>query len=156
MIKVFANGLGDQGSIPGQVIPKTQKWYLVKPCLTLRIIRYGPRVKWSNLGKGVAPSPTSQCCSYWKGSLRVTLNYGHQLYLFTFPEKNSLVNKGGNYILFLYFQTTAAILCVKILHLCLAIIINEPELICLHTVKWFQVLLSNTKYSICFLSFVCS
>ena len=23
--RVFANGLGDQGSIPGQVIPKTQK-----------------------------------------------------------------------------------------------------------------------------------
>ena len=36
---VFANGLGDQGSIPGQVIPKTQKWYLMLPCLTLNIIR---------------------------------------------------------------------------------------------------------------------
>ncbi len=23
--------------------------------------------------------------------------------------------------------------------------LNEPELICLHTVKWFQVLLSNTN-----------
>ena len=28
MSKVFANGLGDQGSIPGQVIPKTQKMVL--------------------------------------------------------------------------------------------------------------------------------
>ena len=30
MSRVFTNGLGDQGSIPGQVIPKTQKngtWY---------------------------------------------------------------------------------------------------------------------------------
>ena len=26
------------------------------PCLTLSIIRYGPRVKWSNPGKAVAPS----------------------------------------------------------------------------------------------------
>ena len=26
--------------------------------------------------------------------------------------------------------------------------LNEPELICLHTVKWFQVLLSNTSNSI--------
>ena len=25
MSRVFANGLGDQGSIPGQVMPKTQK-----------------------------------------------------------------------------------------------------------------------------------
>ena len=25
MSRVFVNGLGDQGSIPGQVIPKTQK-----------------------------------------------------------------------------------------------------------------------------------
>ena len=28
MSKVFANGLGNQGSIPGQVIPKTQKMVL--------------------------------------------------------------------------------------------------------------------------------
>ena len=42
---VFANGSGDLGSIPGRVIPKTQKWYLMPPCLTLSIIRYGSRVK---------------------------------------------------------------------------------------------------------------
>ena len=30
--------------------------------------------------EGVAPSPTSWCCSYRKGSLRVTLDYGRQLY----------------------------------------------------------------------------
>ena len=28
MVRVFANGLGDQGSIPGQVKPKTQKMVL--------------------------------------------------------------------------------------------------------------------------------
>ena len=37
------------------------------------------KVKWSNPGKGVAPSPTSRCRSYRKGSLRVTLDYGRQL-----------------------------------------------------------------------------
>ena len=58
---LFANGPGDLGSIPGRVIPKTQKWYLMPPCLTLSIIRYGSRVKWSNPGKGVAPSPTPWC-----------------------------------------------------------------------------------------------
>ena len=31
--------------------------------------------------KGVAPSPTHWCSSYRKGSLRVTLDYGRQLYL---------------------------------------------------------------------------
>ena len=36
---VFTNGLGDQGSIPGQVIPKIQKWYLMPPCLSLINIR---------------------------------------------------------------------------------------------------------------------
>ena len=30
------------------------KWYLMLPCFTLCIIRYVSRVKWSNLGKGVA------------------------------------------------------------------------------------------------------
>ena len=80
-VRVFANGPGDLGSIPGRVIPKTQKkWYLMPPCLTLSIIRYGSRVKWSNPGKGVAPFPTPWCSSYRKGSLRVTLDYGRQLY----------------------------------------------------------------------------
>ena len=34
-------------------------------------------------GKGVAPFPTPWCSSYRKGSLRVTLDYGRQLYLLT-------------------------------------------------------------------------
>ena len=66
--RVFANGLGDLGSVPGHVIPKTLKWYLIPPCLALSNIRYVSRVKWSNPGKGVAPSPTPRCSSYWKGA----------------------------------------------------------------------------------------
>ena len=54
---------------------RLKKWYL-----TLSIIRFGSRVKWSNPGKGVAPSPTPGCSSYRKASLRVTLDYGRQLY----------------------------------------------------------------------------
>ena len=38
------------------------------------------KVKWSNPEKGVAPSPTPQCSSCWKGCLLVTRDYGHQLY----------------------------------------------------------------------------
>ena len=33
--------------------------------------------------EGVAPSPTHWCSSYRKGSLRVTLDYGRQLYLYS-------------------------------------------------------------------------
>ena len=40
MVRVFANCPGDQGSIPGRVIIKTQKWYYN--------INYGSRVKQSN------------------------------------------------------------------------------------------------------------
>ena len=32
--------------------------------------------KRSNPGKGVAPSSTPQCSSYWKGSFQVALDYG--------------------------------------------------------------------------------
>ena len=59
------------------------KWYLMRPGVTLSITRYVSRVKWSNPGKGVAPSPTLRCSSYWKGSLRVIFDYGRQLYLLT-------------------------------------------------------------------------
>ena len=40
---------------------RLKKWYLMPFCLTLSIIRYRSRVKWSNPGKGVAPSPTPWC-----------------------------------------------------------------------------------------------
>ena len=49
---------------------RLKKWYLILLCLTLSIIRYISRVKWRNLGEGVAPSPTLRCSNYWKRSLR--------------------------------------------------------------------------------------
>ena len=55
---------------------------MIPPCLTLSIIRYVSRLKWSNPGKGVMPSTTARCSSYWKGSLLVALDYGSQLYFF--------------------------------------------------------------------------
>ena len=56
-----------------------KKWYLMSPCWKHRIIRYESRVKWSNPGKGVILFRISQCSNYWKGSLWITLDYGHQL-----------------------------------------------------------------------------
>ena len=56
---------------------------MIPPCLTHSNTRYESRLKWSNPGKGLAPSHT--CSSYCKGSLRVVLVYGRQLYIyFTF------------------------------------------------------------------------
>ena len=60
---------------------RLKKWYLIPPFLTLSNTRYVSRVKWSNPGKGVAPSPTPRCTSYWKGGLLVALDYSRQLYL---------------------------------------------------------------------------
>ena len=45
-----------RGSISGRVIPKTQKWYLMPPCLTINIIRYRSRIMLINPEKEVAPS----------------------------------------------------------------------------------------------------
>ena len=80
LIIEVASGPVDRGSIPGRVRQKTKKWYLMSPCLTLSIIRYGSRVKRSNPGNGEVPSSTHQCSSYWKGSVRVILDKGCQLY----------------------------------------------------------------------------
>ena len=79
--RVFTNGPGDLAQSLVASYQRLSKGYLIPPFLTLSNIRYISRVKWSNPGKGVAPSPTPRCSSYWKGSLLVTLNYGRQLYL---------------------------------------------------------------------------
>ena len=49
---------------------------MIPSWLILSNIRYVSRVKWSNPGNGIAPSPTPRCSSYWKGSLLVSLDYG--------------------------------------------------------------------------------
>ena len=82
MNRVFANGLVDQGSFPGRVIPKTQKIILDAALLNTQHnkIRIKSKVEqsweWNS-------APTTQCSSYWKGTLQVTLDYRHQLYLLT-------------------------------------------------------------------------
>ena len=71
---------------------RLKKWCLILRCLTLSIIRYVSRIKWSNPWKGVAPSTTPRCSSYWKESLRVSLYYCRQLYLLfeRFLNKSSI------------------------------------------------------------------
>ena len=56
MVRVFANGLGDLGSVPGRVIPKTQKMVLDASLLNTQ--HYKVRIKgkvgqsreWNSLG----------------------------------------------------------------------------------------------------------
>ena len=71
---VFANDPGDQGSIPGQVIPKIQKMVLDAALLNTQYYKVRIRVKWSNPGNGIAPSTIPWCSGYRKGSLRVTFD----------------------------------------------------------------------------------
>ena len=80
-VRVFANGPGDLGSIPGRVIPKTQKMVLDASLLNTQHYKVRIKGKVEQSREGVAPSPTPWCSSYRKGSLRATLNYGRQLYL---------------------------------------------------------------------------
>ena len=81
MSGVFTNGPGDQGSIPGRVILKTQK--MVLDAIFLNTWHYKVRIKgkveqsreWSG-----APQH-SEVVAIWKENLPVTLNEGHQFYL---------------------------------------------------------------------------
>ena len=80
-VRVFANRPGDMGSIPGRVIPKTPKMVLDASLLNTQHYKVRIKGKVERSREGVAPSPTPWCSSYRKGSLRVTLDYGRQLYL---------------------------------------------------------------------------
>ena len=54
------------------IFRQTQK--MVHAASLLNTQQYKVGVKWSNPGKGVAPSPTPRCSSYRKGCLRVTFD----------------------------------------------------------------------------------
>ena len=79
MVRVFSNDPGDWGSIPGRVISKTQK--MIIDISLLNTQHYKVESKWNNPGKGVTPPHTPWYRSYWKGSLRIALAYGRQLFL---------------------------------------------------------------------------
>ena len=86
-VRVFANGPGDLGSIPGRVIPKTQKMVLDASLLSTQHYKVRIKGKVEQSRKEVAPSPTHWCSSYRKGSLRVTLDYGRQLFIYIYIWK---------------------------------------------------------------------
>ena len=75
---MFGNGPVDRGSIRGRVIPKTQKWYLMHPCLTLQIIRYVSMVSGTIMGNEYRPLPHLGVVAIEKGAfgLRLANSYG--------------------------------------------------------------------------------
>ena len=64
MVRMFVNGPGDQGSIPGWVIMKTQEMVLDTSLLNTQHYKVQIKGQWSNPRKGVPPSPTSWCSNY--------------------------------------------------------------------------------------------
>ena len=60
MVSVFANGPGDLGSIPGQVLPKTQKEKKVLDATLLNTQHYKVRIK----GKVEQSKERSSCLLY--------------------------------------------------------------------------------------------
>ena len=109
MSRVFVNGQGDRSSIPGWVIPKTQK--MVLDAALRNTQHYKVRIKWSNPGNGVSPSPTHPCCSNWKrepsGYSRLRSTYISSMASF---GKIFLLPIYVIYILFLTFSFTFSFL----------------------------------------------
>ena len=60
---MFANGLGDLGSIPGRVIPKTFKMVLDTSLLCTKQYKVRIKGKVVQFREGVAPSTTPRCSS---------------------------------------------------------------------------------------------
>ena len=61
---MFANSPGERGSIPGRVLPKTQKKVLDASLLNTQHSKARIKGKWINSPKGVAPSPLPWYSSY--------------------------------------------------------------------------------------------
>ena len=80
--------------VQSQVSQRFLKWCFIPPCLTLSNKRHASRAKCSHPRKGEVPSPTRSCCSYWKESLLIALDYGRQLYLI--PKCSTMVRVFAN------------------------------------------------------------
>ena len=78
MGRVFANGPGDLGSIPGRVIPKTLKMVLDTSLLNTHQYKVRIEGKVQQSRERSSATPTPRCSSYWKGSLLVALDYGRR------------------------------------------------------------------------------
>ena len=87
--RLFTSSSVDWGSIPGWIIPKTQKMVLDTSLLNTQHYKIWIKNKWRNPEKGVAPSPTPWYSNYWKANLWVALNYGRPTYLLFIPKSKT-------------------------------------------------------------------
>ena len=90
---------------------------MILPCLTLSNIRYISSVKWSNPRKRVAPFPTPQCSSYWKGSLLVTLNHCRQLYLLLLYSNAGILLKKSQGKLMFVLSSQKTLLLIQLINI---------------------------------------
>ena len=74
----------DWNSVPGQVIPKTQKMVHDAFLLKTQYYKIWIKGKWSNPGKETTSSSKPLCSSYWKGSLQVALDYNWLTYIYIY------------------------------------------------------------------------
>ena len=72
--RVFANGAGDWGSIPGRVIPKTFKMVLDTSLLNTQHNKVRIKGKFEQSRGGSSALSTPRCSSNWIGSLLVALD----------------------------------------------------------------------------------
>ena len=71
MVRVFTNVLRDQGSIPGQIISKTQKMVLDASLLNTQHYKIPVKCKWSNAEKGVSSFLHLGVCAVEKSAFRL-------------------------------------------------------------------------------------
>ena len=64
-----------------------KKWYLMPPCLTLNIIRYRSRVKWSNQGKGVIA--IEKVVFEWPSPMITNFTFTFLIYYYYYNNNNN-------------------------------------------------------------------
>ena len=121
--------------------PRLKKWYLMPPSLTLSIIRYGSRIRWSNPGEGVVPSPTPWCISYRKGAFRSPLT---TVANFTTYNSYLLILDADAYI-YVYIITMLVVFYFRLISFCYL-----PDDCCfvtkLHEIQALQSKFQGIKY----------
>ena len=90
MSRMFTKGVGDQGSIPGRVIPKTQ--IIVLDAALLNIQHYKVRIK-CKVEQSMERSGALPYITIEKGPLWVAPDYGCQLYLLAFTFRQIPLGK---------------------------------------------------------------
>ena len=89
MVRLFVDGPGDRATIPGGVIPNTQK---KPPCLTFSIINYESNVNRAIQRKGWLPSLHIDVAAIEKGSYGSPSNTVFQLTLYIYWMFNYCCN----------------------------------------------------------------